>query len=80
MLTQYLREAMHAANYELLLNGEGFYGCIPGLDGVWANAATLEGCRERLQEALEDWLLFRLTRQMPVPPVNGIGLTATEAA
>lgn len=80
MLTQYLREAMKRASYEILDGNEGFYGAIPDLDGVWANESTLEACRERLQEMLEDWLLFRLTHQMPVPQIGGIDLAVTEAA
>jgi predicted RNase H-like HicB family nuclease len=68
MLTKYIRAAMHRAVYELLPDDEGFFGSIPGLEGLWANAPSLEKCREELEEALEDWLLFRLSRQMPVPP------------
>jgi len=80
MLTRYLRAAMHAATYELLAGGEGFYAFVPGLDGVWANAPTLEQCREELEEALEDWLLFRLSQQMSIPPVGGVDLMAREVA
>ncbi len=45
MLTKYIEAAMKRARYELIEDGT-FYGSIPGFDGVWANAATLEGCRE----------------------------------
>jgi len=31
-----------------------------------------------LAEVLEDWLLFRLSRQMPVPAIQGIDLTIRE--
>jgi len=42
MLTEYLRLAMMRAHYELLGEGEGFYGEIPGFQGVLAQAETLE--------------------------------------
>jgi predicted RNase H-like HicB family nuclease len=75
MLTRYLREAMRTATYEILTDSEGFYGCIPQLEGVWANAPTLEECREQLEEVLEDWLLIRLTRQFPIPAIGDVTLS-----
>lgn len=61
---------MRKAKYELLDGDEGFYAEIPGFQGVWANAPTLEGCREDLSEALETWLLFRISRGLEVPTVG----------
>lgn len=66
VISQYITVALRRAHYELLENAEGFYGSIPELTGVWAQAATLEECREGLQAALEDWLLFSLSRQYPI--------------
>ena len=66
MVTKYLRAAMRGAKYELLEEG-GYYGSIPGFDGVWADAACLEDCRDELEEVVQEWLLFRLSRQLPVP-------------
>lgn len=68
------------AHYEVLENDEGFYGSIPGFEGVWANAETLEACREELKSALEDWLLFSLSRRLPVPCIDGIDLAVREVA
>jgi predicted RNase H-like HicB family nuclease len=79
MLTKYIRAAMHRANYELLEEG-GFYGSIPGFEGVWADGQSLEDCREELEEVLEEWLLFRLSRQLPIPSVDGIDLVVREVA
>jgi predicted RNase H-like HicB family nuclease len=59
MLTDYIRAAMHRARYEILLDDGTFYGEIPGFDGVYANADTLEACREELREVLEEWILLR---------------------
>ena len=74
MLTEYLQAAMRKAKYEILENNEGFYGEIPGFQGVWGNAPTLEGCREDLAEALETWLLFRISRGLDVPKVGNYKL------
>ena len=79
MLTAYLRAAMHKARYEILPDDRTFYGAIPGFDGVYANAPTLEACREELEEVLEAWLLFRISRHLPLPVVSGIELAIKEA-
>ena len=79
MLTEYLRLAMSRAHYELLGGGEGFYGEIPGFQGVLAQGGTLDACREELASTLEDWLLFRISRQLPVPVVDGLDLTIKES-
>lgn len=69
---------MGEARYELLGGGEGFYGEIPGFDGVLAQAVTLEACRDELAGTLEDWLLFRISRNFPVPVVHGMDLAVRE--
>ena len=80
MLTEYLRAAMAKAHYELLGGGEGFYGEIPGFQGVLAQADTLEACREELASTLEDWLLFRISRQLPLPVLQGLDLAVKESS
>ena len=80
MISQYITVALGRAHYELLEDGEGFYGSIPELTGVWAQAATLEECREELKSALEDWLLFSLSRQDSIPVMGGIDLAIREVA
>ncbi len=79
MLTRYLRAALHRATYKVLEDGS-FFGEIPGFDGVWANGAALEGCREELEEVLEEWILFRVSRQLPLPTVDNIELKIREVA
>jgi predicted RNase H-like HicB family nuclease len=76
MLTAYIQAAMRHATYEILEGDEGFYGEIPGLQGVLGSAAMLEVCREDLQEALEGWLLLGLRLGHTIPPVDGIDLMA----
>ena len=39
---------MRKAHDEILPDGEGYFGTIDGLQGVWANADTLEACRGRI--------------------------------
>jgi predicted RNase H-like HicB family nuclease len=67
MLTKYIQSAMHRAKYEILPDDHTFYGEIPGFAGVYANAATLEACRDELAEVLEEWILFRVARHLPLP-------------
>jgi predicted RNase H-like HicB family nuclease len=74
MLTAYVQAAMRRATYEILEDDEGFYGEIRGLQGVWGSATSLEGCREELQSALEDWIVFRLRPGLEVPVLNEIDL------
>ena len=80
MLTKYIQIAMGRASYEILSDDGSFYGEIPGFDGVYANAETLEACREELEEVFEDWILFRVSRSLPLPVVDGIELTIKEVA
>ena len=74
MLREYVRGAMHRAHYEILEGDRSYYGEIPGFEGVHANADSLESCREELEEVLEEWVLFRVSRRLEVPEVNGISL------
>jgi predicted RNase H-like HicB family nuclease len=73
MLTNYIHTAMHKATYELLDDGT-FYGEISDCQGVWANAATLEACREDLQDALEGWIILGLRLGHYLPILDGINL------
>ena len=61
-LTRYLEEAMARARYELIADEEPYYGEVPDLPGVWATGKSLREWEANLQAALEDWLLFLLSR------------------
>lgn len=78
MLTTYIQTAMHMAKYEILEN-HAYYGEIPGFQGVWANADTLDACREELQSALEDWIVSGLRMGHTLPVIAGINLAPAEA-
>ena len=80
MLSQYIQAAMHQAKYKILPDDEGFYGEIPGFQGVWANAETLEDCREELAEVLEEWIFLHLSDNTPLPVVNGLKLSVERVA
>lgn len=80
MLVKYMQAAMRCAKYELLTGDGSFYGEIPVCKGVYADASTLEGCREELAGVLEEWLLFRVYKNLPLPSVDGIKLGTEEVA
>ena len=80
MLTAYINAAMRKAHYEILPDGEGFFGTIECLQGVWANADTLEACREELREALEEWIVLGLRMGHPLPEIDGVTLNVQEVA
>lgn len=74
MLTAYIEAAMRRARYEILPDDGSYYGEIPELRGVAANADTLEGCREELRSVLEGWIALGLRLNHPIPTIDGIAL------
>lgn len=75
MLTEYIRAAMLQATYSVLEDDKSFFGRIPGLQGVWGNAMTVEACRDELQEVLEEWIVLGLRLGHTLPIVDDINLT-----
>ncbi len=57
---------MRKARYEKLEEDDSFYGEIPEFKGVYANEATLEECRNELKSVLEDWVLFSVSKSLPL--------------
>ncbi|MDQ5909410.1 MAG: hypothetical protein QG599_1505 [Pseudomonadota bacterium] len=72
MIQTYINAAMRQARYELIQDDEPYYGEILELPGVWATGRTLEECRQNLLEVVDGWLLFRIVRGMPIPPLGDI--------
>jgi predicted RNase H-like HicB family nuclease len=72
MLTVSINAAMRKARYEILPEGEGYFVNIVELQGVWANADSLEACREALQEALDDWIILALKKGHHISEIDGI--------
>jgi predicted RNase H-like HicB family nuclease len=71
MLTKYIEAVMERATYETLPDGS-IHGKIAGFGGVSAQAETLEACRKKLEEALEEWVLVRFANNEPLPALEGI--------
>ena len=80
MLLDYFKAAMRHARYEMLSDDGSFYGEIPECNGVYANAKTLESCRDELEEVLEEWVLFRVYKNLPIPVIEGYEISIREAA
>ena len=71
MLVEYINRALRKAKYEMLEDGT-YFGTVPGLRGVLANAKTLEACRDELVEVIEGWVLVRVANGLAVPPMDGV--------
>jgi len=80
MLTAYINAALRKAHYEILPEGEGYFGTIESLQGVWAQSDTLEACREELREVLEEWIVLGLKMGHQLPSIDGITLAIQEVA
>ncbi len=78
MLTEYLAAAMRHAHYEILKDDGTYYGEISECRGVYANARTLEECRDELASVLEDWVLFSVHKNLPLPKIDGLELTVAK--
>ncbi|MDD1415969.1 type II toxin-antitoxin system HicB family antitoxin [Dolichospermum sp. ST_con] len=73
MLTEYIQSALKRATYQILEDGT-FYAEIPELKGLYANALTLENCRDELKESLEEWIVLGLQLGHNIPEMDGIYL------
>ncbi|PKB68265.1 MAG: HicB family protein [SAR202 cluster bacterium Io17-Chloro-G4] len=80
MLLKYIKSGMSRAKYEKLEDDSSYYGEIPDCHGVFANATTLDECREQLEEVLEEWILFRVYKNLSLPIIDGIELKIKEVA
>ncbi len=74
MLSEYIKAALKKAKYEILEEDGTFYGEIPNFQGVYANADTLEECRNELAEILEEWIFFRISRNLELPVIDHLKL------
>ena len=80
MLTAYIRAAMRKARYEILEDDGSFFGSIPRIQGVWANATSLEACREELESVLEGWLLLSISDHTEIPEIDGFRIEIRQVA
>jgi len=79
MLFEYIQKALERAQYKRLDDGTWFAE-IPGFEGVWANAKTVEECRHELMEVLEEWLVLKIRDQDPIPEIEGVDIRIKEVA
>lgn len=80
MILEYVHAALRRAKYEILPEDGTYYGEIPECNGVNADAETLEACREQLREVLDEWILLRIHRKLPLPVIDGVELAVKEVA
>ena len=77
MLTEYIQKVLEKAHYKVLEDGTWFAE-VPGFQGVWANAATVEESRHELMEVLEEWLIFKIRDKDPIPEIEGVTIRVKE--
>ncbi len=65
MLTHYIFEQMGKAKFKKLAD-KTYFGTIPGVSGVWANARTMSECKKELQEVFEDWMVLSLKKDKKI--------------
>ena len=70
MIVEYIEAALGKAKYEIIRDEEPYYGEVPGLKGVWATGKTLEECRKNLSEVIEGWIIVRIKKGLPIPPLG----------
>ena len=70
MITDYIEAALAQAKYQMIEDEESFYGEVPNLVGVWASGKTLEECRKNLAEVIDGWIIVRLKKGLPIPPIG----------
>ena len=69
MLTDFIVKKLTVARFKLLSDGS-YFGEIPGIRGVWANAKTLSACQNELREVLEDWIVVSLKKDKKIPGLS----------
>ena len=70
MIIQYIETALAHARYDVIDDEEPYYGEVPELPGIWATGKTLEECRRNLMEVIDGWIIVRLRRGLPIPPID----------
>ncbi len=78
MIREYVERALRQAQYDKLPDGT-FYGEVPRLRGVLTAAETLEECRNQLAEVVEEWVLVRVAKGLPVPRLGKVEVKVKKA-
>ncbi len=77
MLIKYIHDALEHAKYEIIDDEEPYYGEVPELQGVWASGKTLEECRKNLEEVIDEWIIIRLRKGLPIPLIENFNIETT---
>jgi predicted RNase H-like HicB family nuclease len=70
MILEYIEKALSPARYEIIEDKTPWYGEVPELAGVWVTGLTLDECRKNLVDVIEGWIIVRLRRGLPAPPID----------
>ena len=70
MLIQYIQAALEHSKYQIIDDEEPYFGEGPELQGVWVSGKTLEECRKNLEEVIDEWIIIRLRKGLPIPPIG----------
>jgi predicted RNase H-like HicB family nuclease len=76
MIREYVDTGLRKARYDKLEDGS-FVAEVPALRGAIATGSSLEECRGRLAEVIEEWVLVRVSRGLKVPAIDGIEVAVT---
>ncbi len=79
MITRYVSQALRRARYRQV-DGGLFCATVPGLRGVIATGMNLETCRDQLADVVEEWVLVRVARGLPVPRLGGVTVEIRQAS
>jgi len=79
MITRYVDQALRRARYREV-DGGIYCATVPGLRGVIASGSTLEKCRDDLAEVVEEWVLVRIARGLPVPRLGSASVEVRRAS
>jgi len=79
MILAYLEQALKRAEYAELEDGT-FVAEVPGLQGVIGTGGDRGSCTANLQEVVEEWVLVRIARGLPVPPLGGVTVAVKHAS
>lgn len=70
MFSEYVETALVRAEYKVIEDDETYFASVPELPGVWASGRTVEECRKELIEVIEEWIVAKLQRGLPIPPMG----------
>jgi predicted RNase H-like HicB family nuclease len=79
MISKYVEQALTRAHYEHV-DARTWSARVPQLRGVLALGATREACRAQLAEVVEEWVLVRVARRLPIPRLGGVTIRVRKAS